>query len=246
MEKLAKRLEETWSRTYSDIQITSIASPRTAPQGKATWEPDPKPLMANHPPRITDSNIRISLSEGSLNGLCPRDDSGLGWVQIQRKSLFWEEKIEGFSIITHAGLTTLAHLQIGWTITSGMWNTLRTLRGLNMETLVRIHESCNNQTHLECADIFTPTRHILQAIRRTWNVDRVHGLPAVAAPTFFPSASKNDETWWGSQDTKTVYLWDSLDNQDRLNTMTKLETTSGWTIWKTRDKEWSPALQKAG
>ena len=36
MEKLAKRLEETWGRTYSNIQITSIASPKIAPQGKAT------------------------------------------------------------------------------------------------------------------------------------------------------------------------------------------------------------------
>ncbi len=246
MEQLAKRLEETWGRTHSNIQITSIASPKIAPPGKATWEPDPKPLMANHPPRVTDSNTRIALLEGSLNGPCPRDDSGLGWVQIQRKSLLWEEKIEGFSVITHEGLTTLAHPQIGWTINSGMWNTLRTLWGLNMETLERIHESCKSQSHLEYADIFTPTRHILQAIRRTWKIDRVHGLPAVAAPTFFPSASKDNDTWWGSQDTKTVYLWDSMDDQDRQNTLEKLKTTSEWTIWKTRDKEWSPALLKAG
>ena len=83
MEQLAKRLEETWGRTYSNLQITSIVSPKIAPQGKATWEPDPKPLMVNHPPRVTDSNTRIALLEGSLNGPCPQDDSGLGWVQIQ-------------------------------------------------------------------------------------------------------------------------------------------------------------------
>ena len=138
MEKRAKRLEETWGRIHSDIQITNIVSPRIAPQGKATWELDPKPLMSNHPPRVSDSNTRISLSEDSLNGPCPRDESDLGWVQIERKSLLWEEKIEGFSIVTHEGLTTLANPQIGWTITSGMWNILRTLWDLNMETLVRI------------------------------------------------------------------------------------------------------------
>ena len=128
MEKLAKRLEETWGRIHSDVQITNIVSPRPAPQGEAMWEPDPKPLMDNHPSRVTDSNTRISLSEVSLNRPCPRDDRVLGWVQIQRKSLVWKEEIEGFSIITHEGLTTLAHPQIGWTITCGMWNTLRTLR----------------------------------------------------------------------------------------------------------------------
>ena len=80
MEQLAKRLEETWGWTYSNRQMTSVVSPKTTPQGKATWEPDPKPLMANHPPRVTDSNTRIALIEGSLNGPCPQDDSGLGWV----------------------------------------------------------------------------------------------------------------------------------------------------------------------
>ena len=57
MEKLVKRLEETWgriysdiqiTRIYSDIQITSIDSPRITPQDKGTWEPDPNPLMTNH------------------------------------------------------------------------------------------------------------------------------------------------------------------------------------------------------
>ena len=156
MEQLAKRLEETWGRTYSNRQMTSVVSPKTTPQGKETWEPDPKPLMGNHPTRVTDSNTRITLIEDSLNGPYPQDDSGLGWVKIQRKSLLWEEKIEGFSVITHEGLTTPDHPQIVWTINSGMWNTLRTLWGLNMETLERIHESCKSQSHLECANIFTP------------------------------------------------------------------------------------------
>ena len=115
-----------------------------------------------------------------------------------------------------------------------------------METLKRIHESCYSQAHLECAHILTPTRHILQAIRRTWKVDRVHRLPAVAAPTFFPSASKNNATWLGPQGMKTVYLWDAMDDQDWHNTMATLKATREWTIWKTKDKEWSPALQRAG
>ncbi len=118
--------------------------------------------------------------------------------------------------------------------------------GLNMETLERIHESCKSQSHLECVEIFTPTRHILQAIRRTWKTDRVHGLPAVVAPTFLPSASKGNDAWWGSQDTKTIYLWDSMDDQDRQNTLENLKITSGWTIWKTRDREWSPVLCESG
>ncbi len=158
-------LEATWRRSQPSARLPDVFSIVT-PQEKVLWEPDPKPLMTNHPSRVIDSNTRISLSEGALIRPCPRDDSGLGWVQIQRKSLLWEEKIEGFSIITSEGLTTLAHPQLGWTITSGMWNTLRTTWGPTMATLTRIHESCKPQSLLESADVLTPTRHILQAIRR--------------------------------------------------------------------------------
>jgi hypothetical protein len=72
-----------------------------------------------------------------------------------------------------------------------------------MTTLTRIHESYKTQSLLESTDVFTSTRHILQAIRRMWMVDRGHGLPAVVAPSFFPSSSRNEDIWWGSQDMKT-------------------------------------------
>jgi hypothetical protein len=170
-EVLAKRLEETWGRVQPSARLPDDVSSRITPQEKVLWEPDPKPLMANHPPRVTDSNTRI-----------------------------------GFSIITSEGLTTLVHPQLEWTITSGMWNTLRTTWGPTMVTLMRIHESCKTQSLLESTDVLTPTRHILQAIRRIWMVDRVHGLPAVTDPSFFPLSSRNEDIWWGSQDMKTVYL----------------------------------------
>jgi hypothetical protein len=68
------------------------------------------PLMANHPPRVTDSNIRITLREDSLKESLPTSDNGLGWVQIQQKSLRWEENIQGSTIITHEVLNLLALL----------------------------------------------------------------------------------------------------------------------------------------
>ena len=47
--------------------------------------------------------------------------------------------IEDFSVITHEGLTTLAHSsRMGWTITSGTWNHLRETWGPTPETLSKI------------------------------------------------------------------------------------------------------------
>ena len=74
-----------------------------------TWEPDPLPLMANHPPRVTASNTKIQLDrEGALSQICPRGEDDLGWVQLQQKSLLWQEMIEGSLVVTHEGLTTMA------------------------------------------------------------------------------------------------------------------------------------------
>ena len=140
------------------------------------------------------------LREDSLKESLPTSDNGLGWVQIQQKSLRWEENIQGSTIITHEGLTTLAHPTQGWTIAGGTWNALRAKWGLTSETLQRIYESCTSQRQLETANVFTPTRHILQTIKRVWQVEGLHGLPAIAAPTFFPKASKNKDIWW---ETKT-------------------------------------------
>ncbi len=121
-----------------------------------------------------------------FRGPFPKDDNGLGWVQIQRKSRLWEETIDDSTMVKHGGVTTLAHPILGWTIASGTWNTLRTAWGLTSETLKRIHwsDSCKVQERLQCAQVFTPTRHILQTIKQTWKIDRIHGLLAVSATAF--------------------------------------------------------------
>jgi hypothetical protein len=56
-EALARRLEETWGREQPNTRLPDDVSSRTTPQEKVLWEPDPKPLMANHPPRVTDNEI---------------------------------------------------------------------------------------------------------------------------------------------------------------------------------------------
>ena len=129
--------------------------------------------MTNHPPRITVSNTKIHLWEGALGQPCPTGEDGLGWVQLQQKSLLWQEMIEGFSVITHEGLTTLAHSsRMGWTITSGSWNHLHDKWGPTPETLSRIQASCKAQEYLEESNKLTPSRHILLSLREIWDLER--------------------------------------------------------------------------
>ena len=125
-----------------------------------TWEPDPLPLMVNHPPRVTASNTRIQLDrEGSLSQVCPKGEDDLGWVQLQQKSLLWQEMIEGSLVVTHEGLTTMAQSsRTGWTIMSGTWNHLRKVCGPTQDTLVRIQASCKDEESLEEANVFSLPR----------------------------------------------------------------------------------------
>jgi hypothetical protein len=75
-----------------------------------TWEPNPLPLMAKHPPRVTVSNTKIQMDrEGILNKTCPKGENDLGWVQLQQKSFLWQETIEESLVVTHEALTTMAH-----------------------------------------------------------------------------------------------------------------------------------------
>jgi hypothetical protein len=185
-----------------------------------TWEPDPLPLMTNHPPRVMASNTKIQVDrEGALNQVCPRGEDDLGWVQLQQKSLLWQERIEGSLVVTHEGLTTMVQSS---------------------------RTSCKDQENLEEANVFSPTRHLLLTLKRLWELDRVHGLPAVAAPAFFPSASRGEECWWGTQDSSTVFLWDTMGDEDRLSSLETLREKDNWVVWKTKDDKWTQELRREG
>ena len=132
-------------------------------QDYIVWEPNPPPLMDSHPPRITASNTIIQLMEGAVGQPCSKGEDDLEWVQIQQKSVLWKEMIEDFSVITHKGLTTLAHSsRMGWTITSGTWNHLRETWGPTPATLTKIQDSCKSQEYLEDSNRFTPTRQMVR------------------------------------------------------------------------------------
>ncbi len=62
----------------------------------------------------------------------------------------------------------------------------------------------------------------------------------MAAPAFFPSASKDDECWW------VIYVWDSMEDQDKTDSLEALRNTDEWVIWKTKDDKWTYELKKEG
>jgi hypothetical protein len=122
-ESRSLELENEWGTQEEFMEFSDRNKDATE---DITWEPDPLPLMTNHPPRVTASNTKIQLDrEGALSQICPKGENDLGWVQLQQKSLLWKEMIEGSLVVTHEGLTTMTQSsRTGWTIMNWTWNHL--------------------------------------------------------------------------------------------------------------------------
>jgi hypothetical protein len=157
-------LEREWVTQVPHMEVPNHI---TESSEDTTWKPNPLPLMTKHPPRITSSNTKKKLEDGILTKPCRKGENDLGWIQLEQKSLLWREKIEGSSVVTHEGLTTIAHSsRTEWTIMSGTWNHLRKVWGPTPDTLAKIQVSCKSQESLEEVNTFTPTRHLLVAIKQ--------------------------------------------------------------------------------
>jgi hypothetical protein len=126
------------------------------------------PRARNGSPTATLS-ATLSGTRTLLSQVCPRGEDDLGWVQLQQKSLLWQEMIEGSLVVTHEDLTTMAQSsRTGWTVMSGTWNHLRRVWGPTQNTLARIQDSCKDQESLEEGNVFSPTRHLLLTLERLW------------------------------------------------------------------------------
>ena len=118
------------------------------------------------------------------------------------------------------------------------------IEGSSVVTHVKILASCKSQESLEDANVFTPTRQLLLVIKQMCQVDRIHDLPAVSGPAFFHSPSRGNECWWGTRDSITVYLWDTMEDQERQDSLEVLHGKDNWVVWKTKDNRWTHELVK--
>ena len=47
-------------------------------------------------------------------------------------------------------------------------------------------------------------------------------------------------------DPKTVYAWDSMDDQDKQNSLTALQETGKWVVWKTKRQNMDSHFEEGG
>jgi ribonuclease HI len=215
------------------------------------WEENPPPPRAKDPPRIRDYQEQ-SLKLGSTFYLDhPRPNTTEhGIIHIEVESKIWIDNYEGIEIYTKAGLSTSTDLARSFTILCGTWAHLqaRTAPGHRPHLIQEIAEAYQTQEELESTDHRTPTRYVLRALKKSTKANRIHGLTSVAAPGFFKNASRGPSALWGEKNVNdtVIYVWDSMDNADRENSLQDIQKAKTSIIWKERDDAWSGRLLAAG
>jgi hypothetical protein len=70
----------------------------------------------------------------------------------------------------------------------------------------------------------------------------------VVSPGFFKNASRGPNALWGEKNVNdtVIYVWDSMENTDRENSLQDIQEAKSGLIWKERDDTWSEKLLTAG
>ncbi len=192
------------------------------------WEKNPPPPRAKDPPRIRDyqeQNLKFG-STFHLDHPHPNTTEH-GIIHIEVESKMWIDNHEGTDIYTKAGLSTSTDLARSFTILCGTWVHLqaRTTPGSRPHLIQEIAEACRIQEELESTDHRTPTRYALRALKKITKANRIHGLTSVATPGFFNNASRGPSALWGEKNVNdiVIYVWDSMDNADRENSLQDIQ-----------------------
>ena len=147
------------------------------------------------------------------------------------------EQYGGVSIEIGEGLATCTALDHAWTITSMMWEHLKSgWLGAPEELVRQVKIDCDRQVVLENRGYRSATWRTLRALQKVQGAKEIWGYTCVTAPPFFsktgPIAVRNSDTaatgTCGNTDEPVVIVWDGLTEEERdVNgkTLGTVETT---------------------
>ena len=136
-------------------------------------------------------------------------------------------------ILSAEGLSSNRSLTEPWTIMSSTWNHLQHQWEERVGDLIpEIHIECKHQDKLEEEGYRSPSWRVLRALKDIIGATRIQGESMITAPPFFTSAFRGDKHLWGHTAGPTVYLWESLSDEDRKICMSEISANykSGWII----------------
>ena len=196
------------------------------------WEKCSTPLARADPKKLPDVDLRIRVGENwFLDDEIPRHESKKGYVRGQVESIRWEESRDGEAISISEGLATSMSMGRSWTIRSGAWNFLKQHGARQDDLTTFVGEEVARQQAAEEAGYRTPTWTVLRKLQALNEARRIDGGTAITLPPFFDNATRGGTELWGKSDGPTVYLWDTLTEEEKKTCNEQLEKSKDWVVW---------------
>jgi len=166
-----------------------------------------------------------------LDEKIPRHESGQGYAKVLEHSVMWKETAAS-KIFTYQGLTTCTEVENGWTVMSSVYNHLRQGKERSTSELSAfIRKEGKQQERLEARGYRSPTWRLLRALQSLLSAVQLQGESAVTAPPFFISAGRSTTRFWGKEQGPTVFLWESLGEEEREECEKAIRQHRDWVVW---------------
>ena len=215
---------------YGDIRKGNVVRER---RRERQWEKCSTPLARADPKKLPDVDLRtIRVGENwFLDDEIPRHESKKGYVRGQVESIRWEESRDGEAISISEGLATSMSMGRSWTIRSGAWNFLKQHGARQDDLTTFVCEEVARQQAAEEAGYRTPTWTVLRKLQALNKARRIDGGTAITLQPFFDNATRGGTELWGKSDWPTVYLWDTLTEEEKKTCNEQLEKSKDWVVW---------------
>jgi hypothetical protein len=151
------------------------------------------------------------------------------------------EQYGGVSIEIGEGLATCTALDHTWTITSMMWEHLKSgWLGAPEELIRKVKKDCDRQVVLESGGYRSATWRTLRALQQVHGAEEIWGCTCVTAPPFFSQiGSPAGRSYEVATDKPVVIMWDGLNVEERESAMSWMTMSKSWVLWRQHDSLWS-------
>jgi hypothetical protein len=202
--------------------------------GRGNWEQTSVSRWKDSPDPLPDTDVVMHPGRiDKFETVTP----GRGFVRVIADSVRTMKQYGGGSIEIGEGLATCTVMDHAWTITSMMWEHLKSgWLGAPEELIRKVKMACDRQVVSESGGYRSATWRTLRALQQVHSAEEIWGCTCVTAPPFFRQigspAGRNYET---ATDKPVVIMWDGLNVEESERAMRWMTMSKSWVLWRQHD-----------
>jgi hypothetical protein len=147
------------------------------------------------------------------------------------------KKYGGVSIESGEGLATCTAMDHAWTITSMIWEHLKSgWLGVPQGFIRKVKMDCDWQVVLESGGYRSATWRTLRVLQQVHGTEEIWDCTCVTSPPFFSQiGSPEGRSYEEATDKTVVIMWDGLNVEERESAMSWMTMSKSWVLWRQHD-----------